>query len=302
MNKKAFTLIEILITLVILGIVMSAVYITFINTLKDYKIESNKIGTQIEKNINTSIIRLDIEHAGFGLSRELTDLPLEWDNSTNTFIIRSTINSTNVDTFDWALYDCDNSTPSLISGVDLSGKNVVLLDPSTDELKFISNTTLGSSCPTGYSDKPILAYRYDSSVTDGCSSAQICNKITYHLSSSQTLTSCNPNTYNLLRGVGASSGFPILNCVAGFTLKFLWWDTSTSSLIKKNSIPNDAASIRANLKRVDFYVLLQEGGKDTNFTYPTNTISQDDVTFTLPSGYEHYRWKILKISVKPMNL
>jgi type IV pilus assembly protein PilW len=316
-KNYGFTLIELLVTMVILSIVLSAVYMTFTSTLTDYKKETKKSETDMEKGIGANLIRLDLEHIGVGLSKQLANYPIEWDNSTKTFIIRSIVNSTRISTLAWALYRCDSSTNAriLLSGDNLSiNDKVVFLDTSTDELEHIATTTIETNCPTGSNGKVLIAYRYglssETAPTNGCST-QFCNKITYILSTTQPLNSCNPNTKNLIRRIGTATtgGEPVLSCVADFKLRFFWGNSSSlqdmnisSSSITGATEKDKVNTIRDNLKRVNFYALVQKGQKDMKFNYPNNTISMDGITFNLPTGYEHYRWKILKFSVKPMGL
>jgi type IV pilus assembly protein PilW len=291
MKNKGFTFIEIMVTLFILAIVLSAVYMTFNNSLFQYKEESKKTSTQMEKSVASNIIRLDLEHLGFGIGINETQPIISWDGT--DLILRSTINTTNDNTIGWALVEWDNTTSTKLAGDNLTSlQQVVWLDADNKSIK--SNGTFGTNPGAGI----YLAYPYkqvSGTPASGCTN-QFCNKITYSLSTTaQSIDTCNPNTKNLLRKVGNGTGEPVLDCVADWNILFLW-DGAIS-----NIIPNDS-EIRDKLKRVDFYAVVQEGQRDRDYTYPSPTIDIDGITLNLPADYEHYRWKVIKISVKPMGL
>ena len=158
---------------------------------------------------------------------------------------------------------------------------VVWLDAKNDN-KWVSNGTAGAgTCPVN--NAILLGFPYDDNVTNGCST-QFCNVITYTMSNSQDIPTCNPNTRKLLRKVGNSNGNPILNCVADFDAK-IKFDNSTN--------PKPIL--------VNVYIVVQVGQKDRNYKFDNSSLSKDGINFSLPSDYQHYRWKVIKLSVKPMS-
>ena len=292
--RKGLSLIELLVSMVIGLIVLAAIYFSYILLFKSFKRESASTALSMERPIALEVIRQDIEHAGYGLATNLSNKPIE-SNGTN-LTIRSTLDISNQTTIGWAEVRCVNGSTDYLSGDNLKKDEpvVYLLSDRT----FAQNGTFGTCSKPG---KVLLTFPYDNGTSNGCS-GQYCNKIVYKLSSSQNLKVCNPNTRNLLRAVGSSNGSSILDCVADFKVRYYWDNQKYGD---PSAISNSTASnIRKNLKLVRIYILVQDGKRDTNYTYTGNTtITPDDnVTLTLPNDCEHYRWKVIKLYVKPMDL
>ena len=332
--RKAFTLVELLVAIIIVSLIIGAAYVTYITILKGFARESKSMETQLEVATGLELIRLDIEHAGLGLGEDQPDLPVEYDSSNNTLIVRSVLNNTNLitnasgDPVFWSVVDCPGSgmTPTINSGDDISGL------PSGTRLVFLGAASrayagdTSGSCP----DSGIfVVFPYDPSVASGCS-VQFCNIIRYSLSASQNLSDCNGNTRNLLRAVGNSQGMPLINCVSDIRFTFDI-DTDGDGVIDiRDGSFNDldidgdtvisASEVREHLKVVNVYMLVQEGGFDRGFRftdYVTCSGTPSDVRLSsscvlanpttgielfLPVNYENYRWKVLKLSVVPLNL
>ncbi|UOD34526.1 prepilin-type N-terminal cleavage/methylation domain-containing protein [Deferribacteraceae bacterium V6Fe1] len=305
--NKGVTIIELLVTMLILGITLSAVYLTYISVLTDFKKQTKLTETQIEKGLGLEILRLDLEHLGYGIASDTNDKAIEYDGTTLT--IRSTINSTNQDTFGYAIVDCtagSNSTYRLDQVVEISADDNVtktrdFVVINLDNFTFVENrpnlnlktTQLYTPCTD---NATFMIFPYDNA-TSGCT-GQFCNKISYELSTTQPLDTCNPNTKNLLRKVGSSAGMPIINCVADFKARF-HLDNNSDGIPDGNQTTLSINNSDMNkLKLIDIYLLIQEGQRDKNYTSP-NSYSMDGITFSLPAGYENYRWKIAKISVTP---
>lgn len=307
--NKGVTLIELLITLVILGVTLSAVYLTYTSILTDFKRQTKLTETQIEKGLGLELLRLDLEHLGYGIASNTTDKAVEFDGTTLT--VRSTINSTNQNTFGFAIVDCtagNNSTYRIDEIVEIStdtnaDKTRDFVVINLDNYSFVENklnlniktTSLYAPCTD---NATFMIFPYDNATASGCTS-QFCNNITYKLSTTaQNLETCNPNTKNLLRAVGGSNGTPVLNCVADFKMRF-HLDNNNDGI--PETIQNTLSINNTNmntLKLIDAYIFIQEGQKDKNYTSPSS-FSMDGINFTPPTGYENYRWKILKISVTP---
>ncbi len=293
MSKRAFTLIELLVTLAIFSIIIIFVYSTYTGILFDFKNITKQAATQSQTVPALNVLRLDLEHAGYGLDPSISsNKPIEWDNSTKSLIIRSTINTTNNATIGWELVSCNNAGnfPTKLASYDNTTydntTHMVWLDTKQDN-KFIANGTAGA-CPPGINTSDgnaiLLGFPYDNSPANGCTS-QFCNKIIYRLSSTQDIPNCNPNTRKLLRVVDNGTGDPILNCVADFKAQII--------------IDNSTGKPTPNVAKV--YILLQEGQKNRKYNFTTSSLTEDGITFNLPSNYQHYHWKIIKLSVKPMS-
>ncbi len=337
--RKGFTLVELFVAILIVGIVLGAVYFTYITILKGFWKESSLAESQIETAVGIELIRLDIEHAGYGIGIDQVDLPVELDRTNNSLIIRSVLNNTRLirdssgQPVQWSLVECSGAggAPSVKAGGDVNaisgGAGLVFLGASSKT--FMGQTTDGSCPSTGI----FVAIPYDTSVTSGCG-VQFCNRIKYTLSSNQDLTTCNPNTRNLLRAVGSGSGMPLINCVSDVRYTFdvdrdgdgavdvrdgAFMDAASSlDLDLDNDGSVSAEELRRGLKAVNVYLLVQEGRLDREFKFtnhsscskpPTDirlsnrcVVTDTGVELYLPQNFNNYRWKVIKLTVKPMNL
>lgn len=296
MDRKGFGLVEVLVSMTVLLIILGITYTSFNSLLKGFKRESKSIETQVEKSSALELVRLDIEHAGYGISANCSDKIMEL-NGTTSFIIRSTLNNTNEKTRGWVIRNCLTNSTVVDKREDTSNDDLVYLTLANKT--FVANSDI-SSCP---GSDVYIAFPYDSS-GDGCESdPQFCTKITYSLSSNQPLSKCHPGTYNLLRSVNSAAGTPILNCVADVALRFDL-DTNNDGIVdvtSASSLPSTNSALRSQLKNVKVYLLVQEGQEDKKYTFSGST-TIDGVTLSRPSNSDHYRWKIIKLSIKPLNL
>jgi len=124
---------------------------------------------------------------------------------------------------------------------------------------------------------------------------------------------CCPTTYELYRAtINQSNGRrnfqPILDCVKDFQVVF-GLDNNEDGTIDSwsSTLPNTASDIRNKLKQVRVFILYQEGSKDINYSFSGKIELGDSNTGTIktfiPSGDEiHYRWKVLRLVVDPLNL
>ncbi len=65
--QRGFTLIEVMISLVILALVMSAVSTFFLGSIRQFKVQSRVAQTGMDSLIGSELLRKDVEHAGHGL-------------------------------------------------------------------------------------------------------------------------------------------------------------------------------------------------------------------------------------------
>ncbi|MGA1846942.1 PulJ/GspJ family protein [Deferribacter abyssi] len=311
MNKKGLTLIELLIVLFLLAIILSAVYITFTTLLSDYRRETRSTEAELEKVVGLDIIRLDITHGGYGISDNETEKVFECVNvGCSEFVIRSTFNVTNIDTQSWIFV---NTADNTVVGLPKSSLKYVYID--TDK-KLLKDKASWANRPTA---GKYIAFPLQDNAT-GCS-VQTCTKITYSLSNFNLPNTCNPNTYKLLRAVNNSNGVPIIDCVADFTVRFDYDNNSdgkinlNEELLRYSDISgDDAVTFRKKLKRVRVFLLLQDGGFDRNFDFQGPIVNgkidvdndgscdNNEVCLQLPNDYQHYRWKTVEYTIKPMDL
>jgi prepilin-type N-terminal cleavage/methylation domain-containing protein len=66
-GQRGFTLIEVMISLVILALVMSAVSTFFLGSIRQFKVQSRIAQTGMDSLIGIELLRKDTEHAGYGL-------------------------------------------------------------------------------------------------------------------------------------------------------------------------------------------------------------------------------------------
>lgn len=165
------------------------------------------------------------------------------------------------------------------------------------------------------------------------------NRVEYYLKQPPTRPSrCYPNSFTLYRATinqsnGARNEEPLMDCVEDFQVAFgidtdgdgirdSWVRTLSGLDGNGNGTDNE---IRSQLKEVRINVLYHEGQKDTDFQFTGSINLGDpevagDPAFTdlsssantnalssfspssAGSDAIHYRWKTLKLAVKPMNL
>ncbi|MDQ7031264.1 MAG: prepilin-type N-terminal cleavage/methylation domain-containing protein [Desulfonauticus sp.] len=296
MNNKGFGLIELLISMVILLLILGAAYQTFTNLLTGFKGESKSIESLLDKATALELLRLDIEHAGYGIADDTTDNIITYDSAHKILTLRSTMNNTDKSTIGYALVDCTNGTFNIVKDERVDPDNPRLVFILPENKKFVANKN-EETCP---GNNFYLVFPYEDNAC-GCTT-QKCSLIQYYLSTTQSLDKCNPNTFNLLRKVNNSSGMPILNCVADFQVRFeldLNGDGAVDTIT--TTLPTSNQDLRKELKTVRIYLLAQEGQKDPKFNFNANT-TIDNVHLQLPSDYVHYRWKVIKLVVTPLNL
>jgi type IV pilus assembly protein PilW len=290
-------------------ILLAAGIYIYTNFLKGALTEGETTEKQIERIVALELLRLDLEHLGYGVGKKLTDeyKIYEFDNTNQTLTIRSTLNNSNNSTIGWRICDDGNLAVQQLEG---SNDNFVYVD-SYGYIKDIK--THDDKCPdkTYYPGK-LIGYPFDENAT-GCEydTINFCTEITYYLSNSSLPKKCNPNTYNLLRKVNNDTGGdPLLSCVADikFTVDLDTDDDGKIDTYNSLTAPTTPKDLRGQTKRISVYILYQEAF-DPNHTFSPDGsdstgdyVERDGIKLYLPPGYQHYRWKVIKISVKPMSI
>jgi type IV pilus assembly protein PilW len=82
--RRCVSLVELLVSLIVVLLLLSAIYFGYISLFKTTSRETVSATSQIEKLLGLEILRLDIEHAGYGIAYKLSngsegDFPIEWD-------------------------------------------------------------------------------------------------------------------------------------------------------------------------------------------------------------------------------
>ncbi len=146
------------------------------------------------------------------------------------------------------------------------------------------------------------------------------NRVDYYLSNSGLSSKCDPSSFVLYRAtVNHSDGKrrpqAILDCVRDFQVAF-GLDTNGDGVVDEwrqslNIMDTNgngtADELRKQLREIRIFLLVQDGIRDADYSFQSSIILGDNNTGTLstytPSGdSRHYRWKVLKLTVKPMNL
>jgi hypothetical protein len=136
---------------------------------------------------------------------------------------------------------------------------------------------------------------------------------------------CAPKTgvlykYNISHSTGGfDPKIPLLDCVADMQIVY-GLDGSASGSINQyldapaNTLSKTAADIRAQLKEIRVYILAQDGQKDLTYTYPSEKVKvgetlngvfrgrEFDLKNIIITDWDHYRWKVYTIVVRPQNL
>ena len=322
-NKKGFTILEVLIAIFISIILMAAVYYTYSTFFMGIKSERVNVEQEIEKIVGLELLRLDLEHLGYGVGINPSgDYKIyELDNTKDIssgkpyLLIRATLNNSNDSTIGWRLCRDKKEIKTEIEG---SNSNFVFIDDKgyVSCIKKGSNSTCvltsDSKCPDA--NGIFVGYPFDDNAI-GCNfnGYNFCSEIKYYLSNSNLPKDCNPNTYNLLRKVNNGTGQPLLSCVADikFTVDM---DTDGDGKINLKDVDDISTyttdKLRTYTKKVNVYILYQEAtpsNPNYKFTdYQTdssgNYIDVEGIKLYLPSNFEKYKWKAIKISVKPMSI
>ncbi|AGF78818.1 prepilin-type N-terminal cleavage/methylation domain-containing protein [Desulfocapsa sulfexigens DSM 10523] len=336
MKNRGFTLVELVIAMFIITIILTLSSQTFRSLIMGANSQKNITETELGKIIGTEMIRLDLEHVGFGIASNEANLPMAWDGTTLT--LRSTINNGNAGTIGWLLLNCTvGSVPTVIVDrrQDTTVNTAVLL---SKDKQFVANQSIAAqttaqclTCQdlntnlTPANNYIASAYPYVATVSDGCSTAtggQYCNIITYSISTTNTLTKCATGTRNLLRRVGGDAlngtgGDRILECVADIQIRFDWdlnndGDLLDAGEVNLTTIPvgSTTSDIISSMKNIDMYVLMQSGAMDPNYTFSGDLTmngalpaanAADGFNTAAVTNFSQYRWKVLKVSAKPMS-
>lgn len=323
-KEKGFTLVELLITMMIMVVVIALTGPLYNRILMGAK--GQTVEDQAYKDLINSmeLIRLDIEHSGLGIANNESNMPVTWNEAARTLQLRSVLSNTNQTTMGWALVDCSTLGASIAANYIVNQKQtpglttMVLLDTNKN---FAGLTTAGSyNCPTVLPPAipPIMpgvysAYPYDPTVANGCADGY-CTTTTYLPSAANgaptSKAACAQGTFNLLRRVGNAGvgGNPVINCVADFRVRFDI-DTDNSGIINVGEselsvvpTPGTAGMLMSTLKNMEFILLVQVGQRDETLnTNPNTTVSGTNLSAAGVTNANNYRWKVLKISGKPMS-
>ena len=319
-RERAFSILELLIVMAVSIILMSAIYYTYTTFFMGLKSEKVSIEQEIEKVVGLELLRLDLEHLGYGVGKNSlgTDYKIyELDNTKDIssgkpyLLIRTTLNNSNNSTIGWRIckdINSDGNGEVIEQKMEESNTNFVYVDEDGNVRYIVTD----GSCP---SDTGVfIGYPFDSAATEcNFNGRNFCTEIKYYLSDSKLPKNCHPNTYNLLRKVNSGTGQPLLSCVADvkFTVDMDTDGDGKIDLYDEDDISTYTEDkLREYTKRINVYILYQESTPpDTKYRFKNyktesgqNYMEIDSIKLYLPSNFESYKWKVIKLSVKPMSI
>ncbi len=321
MRGKGYSFFEILLVMALTFIFVGVIYYGYIFILNKYISSSSKLYVNMSTFIGEEILNQDIEHAGYGISIKEPKPPLEFkidSNGVPVFTIRSTYVVTNTSTKGWSILDCSSGgspIPVSYSQWPLPSNQVVLMDFDGNILESYVNINNYTCLSSNY----LLAYPvYDITLNAGESficTHQACAQIDYYLYHSSSVNSACKDMYVLGRrvswklknGIPSGTVIPLLSCVADFQVRIDWGNRQYVNPFDSNdpfySLIQSAKfeDYMNNLKMIHVYLLVREGKRDPNYVFSGST-KIDNVVLRLPSDYKHYHWKVIKLSVEPINI
>ncbi|RUM45556.1 MAG: hypothetical protein DSY35_00580 [Desulfurobacterium sp.] len=330
--RKGVTVLELLIVAFLTLITLAAVYSAYSVLFKSYKKEETTSVTAMESAIGLEILRQDVEHAGYGIGKGETKLPVEVFRTPDGFlhlVIRSTYKTSDDDTQGWAILTCPSAgdVPHCLSYYNFpycpkerTKTEAIVMKPDGDLFlpkgkDYFTVDDKGDTCPSA--ESVLLAFpisgsgvwkKWDGSTEPSCAN-QFCNVIEYYLEDdSDALSEYCQGTYILKRKVDLREE-PFVECVGDFKVLYNWNGSLCDP--EKSSSPCyspklNSKTLRENLKMVYIYLLIREGKKDPKFKFKySGGVPVDGIKLHLPSSDPdavHYRWRVVKLAVTPMNL
>ena len=337
-DNKGLTLIELLVAIAIFSIVIVLIFNSYLSILKHQSQQASIAQNNISRLVSLSIIRRDIEMAGFGLpwvinssyseasgnssytpspSSLNANLPSEPPafsfsnngnknaNNSDVLVIRSAMADLNGISSHWGYIYQDSDGNGHFKNLEenssiSSGSYFSVINPVN--MEFVGYSTFG--------DLPFFNTNKNTYLTFGLSNSQPrmpFNRVDYYLAkpASGLPSVCDKNTFNLYRATisqadGSRKQKILLECVKDFQVAFICSNGINTCL-------DSSSDERKNLKQVRVFILLQEGRKDVHFTFNGTIKIKDDVVNTgktfIPTGDDsHYRWKLIELMVDPINV
>ncbi len=338
-HNKGFTLIEVMITLLILVVVLTAASGLFSLVLGQYKQQSKIAETGMERIMGLELLRQDIARAGHGLpwnnlagiayseaaSGTFNDLPpnapravLSGNNTgfggSDRLIVKAASVGIAPVCQRWTLLDSTGATRAWTPAAEnpVAGDRVIVLAPGATEDTRRSLVAVGSAYSTdfslvaGYRPLNVGETRIVYGIDDGAALRMPYNRAEYYIDNTSVPQTCAPNTGVLVKAVlshatGAlSAPLPLLDCVADFQV---WYgvDSNSDGVLESSDDISllDARGIRTQLKEVRVSILAQEGQRDRSYTHPVGAIN---VAGHVTAVDRQFRWRVYEMVVKPINL
>lgn len=333
-GQRGFSLIELLIVIGIFSVLMAAVFTTFSAQMRHGAREYRIGESEIELGIVKKIIERDIALAGYGLADDYAATgynPRSVSSTADSLTLRGTAPAL-TDRAPVAWTYARTSTPTFRTWGDsredlLANANVVLMEPNTRQIltqggggdwkfKFVD----AGNAPLLVSDNSAWANPVIGTVVYGVhpGATEPFAAITYQRDlATAPPSSCAVGTRNLVRteawtGV-ASTTIPLLSCVLAFQTAFGLDGNEDGRIDAWDSTGATAggyttAQLKKRLKQVRVYLLVQNGNRDTGYTYPAATVRVGDAglgigaDIALDAEQRRFRWRLVSIDVTPRNV
>lgn len=255
------------------------------------------------------------------------------DNASDVLVIKSMVANDQAIDRKWSFLDSTGTIKSWGSSeLDLTGSDTVIAIDETGKLRLCSNwqnASDNSSLPVPAEGSTFVVYGVHSSTM-----RMPFNRVDYYLTqlndddTSNFPSRCFPGSYILYRACIKHSGGgrnpkPLIDCVRDFQVAF-GLDTDGDHAVNTwvADLNLTAGEIRTQVREVRVFVLYHEGQRDDNFWF-SGTLNLGDAQIANDAGFQtlssaplngalstytptgdavHYRWKVDKLSIKPMNL
>ena len=249
-------------------------------------------------------------------------------NNSDYLVIKSTIVGTNEASQRWT-YIIGGQQPHAWGSNDLSnGDRVIVLwprsvtsfnkqlviDGSNNFFTTYSSSAFSADFSPGNATTRFVIYGVDPDTN----LRMPFNRADYYIQRPASIPqACAPNTGVLYKATinqsnGALNPEPLVDCVADMQVIYRL-DTNNDGTIDstlENISGHTAQQIREQLREVRVYILSHEGQSDRAFRYANSTITIGEfglgrtfnLSATIGSGWENYRWKVSTLVVKPRNL
>ncbi|MBP2668236.1 MAG: pilW-3 [Deltaproteobacteria bacterium] len=354
-NESGISLLEVVIALAIVMLVLYAAMTFFIGTVRQYKVQTKIIETNVEGVLGLELLRRDVESLGFGLPWDngvsytersgvaseitaLNDSPgaprpvLSVDNASFTvnssdyLVIRSARVGSSDAAGKWTILQTGPVTrPWGSAEEDLSGTDrVIVIAPGgvNQNRRTLVTPVGGTNFSSLAAYAPIDANQ--ANIVYGIDNGTLVrpfNRAEYYIDDTAGTVPprCAANTGVLVKAVVEHDPngttpvlLPLLDCVADMQVVY-GLDTNADRAVEDwedDITPLSAGMIRTQLVEVRVHILAQEGQRDPSYTHTASSVTVGsegagrsfDLNGIIGSGYQHYRWKVYSIVVKPRNL
>lgn len=260
-GRGGFTLIEVMITLVILFLVVDALSAFFLGALRQYKQQSKLAESGVQSIVGLEILRKDLEHAGYGLpwnnivsyneagsapASSLNDAPSNAPraiaslddaqmNGSDYLAVKSVLVSTDPACKRWTTLGWGNVKRTWNDASDnfLSTDRVLVMAPGNADTNWRSLVTSGGAFSTTYASTAGFAPPdgMTTYVIYGIDSSNVrfpFNRADYYIDNTSVPSMCAPGTGVLVKRVLGHNNagtlgppLPLLDCVADMQVFYL---------------------------------------------------------------------------------